>query len=81
MASTTTSTPQVESLPHGMAPRAVTGGSRTRVKVPFAITTMNGERVKPLLWVWARRGRRWIVGQELSLSVANNRKEPVQKDP
>jgi hypothetical protein len=60
----------VEPFPTGMLPRVASNGSRARIKAPFAITTMKDDHFGSLLWVWARRGRQWIVSQELSLPVA-----------
>jgi hypothetical protein len=71
----------VEAFPTGMLPRVASSGCRARIKAPFSITTMKDDRFGTLLWVWARRGRHWIVSQELRLAAANNRNERVQKDP
>jgi hypothetical protein len=82
MATTLNSTIRVEAFPTGMLPRVASSGSRVRgrVKAPFAITTMNEGHVGTLLWVWARRGRQWIISQELRAPVASNLKEHVRKD-
>jgi hypothetical protein len=80
MATTLNSRIRVEAFPTGMLPKVAGSASRGRVKAPFAITTMNDDPVRSVLWVWARRGRQWIISQELSLPVVNNRKERVQKD-
>ena len=83
MATTLNSTIRVEAFPTGMLPKVASSASRVRgrVKAPFAITTMKDDRFGSVLWVWARRGRQWIVSQELSLPVANNRNERVKRDP
>ena len=81
MTTTPNSTIRVEPFPMGMLPRVASSGSRARIKAPFAITTMNDDHVGPLLWVWARRGRQWIVSQELNLPSTNNRNERVKRDP
>jgi hypothetical protein len=61
------STIQVEAFPTEMLPKVASSASRGWVKAPFAITTMNEDHFGSLLWVWARRGRQWIVSQELNL--------------
>ena len=38
-----------------------------KVKAPFHLTRMSACHVPPMLWLWSRRGRAWVVGQELSL--------------
>ena len=81
MTTTPNSTIRVEAFPTGMLPRVASSGSRMRLKAPFAITTMKDDRLGTLLWVWARRGRHWIVSQELRLAAASNRNERVQRDP
>ena len=83
MATTLNSTIGVEAFPTGMLPKAASSASRVRgrVKAPFAITTMKDDRFGTLLWVWARRGRQWIVGQELRVPVASNLEEHVREGP
>ena len=39
--------------------------SLPKVKVPFLLTSMNNPRKPLLIWVWTRRGKRWVVDQEL----------------
>jgi hypothetical protein len=69
MATTLNFTIRVEAFPTGMLPKVASSASRVRIKAPFAITTMKDDHAGSLLWVWARRGRQWIVSQELNLDI------------
>jgi hypothetical protein len=39
--------------------------SLPKVKAPFVLTGMSHPRKPLLIWVWSRRGKRWMVDQEL----------------
>jgi hypothetical protein len=44
--------------------------SPAKIKAPFVLTNMN-DPCKPLLiWVWSRRGTRWVVDHEIRLDAA-----------
>jgi len=43
-----------------------------KIKAPFVLTRMNAEPMSLLIWLWSRRGTRWIVDQELRLDVNGN---------
>src|SRR5215472_17380260 len=45
----------------------------TRVKVPFRLTRMNGSMDRPLLWLWSRRGRYWVIEQDLFRGTAQHK--------
>jgi hypothetical protein len=37
-----------------------------RIKAPFVLTRMGNSAECSLLWLWTRRGRQWVVEQELT---------------
>jgi hypothetical protein len=39
--------------------------SLPKIKAPFRLTRMSDSDKPPWFWVWSRRGKRWIVNQEL----------------
>jgi hypothetical protein len=36
-----------------------------RVKAPFVLTAMYNSFERPLLWLWSRRGRAWVITQKI----------------
>ena len=65
-----TTLPLPTTLAEKYKPRAIgKSGSRQdslpKVKAPFLLTSMNDPRKPLLIWVWSRRGKRWVIDQEL----------------
>jgi hypothetical protein len=57
-------------------PADESGGRRNslpKIKAPFLLTKMNDLSQPTWIRVWSRRGKRWIVDQELLLDVTRNR--------
>jgi hypothetical protein len=46
------------------------GKSPAKIKAPFVLTNMNHPCKPLLIWVWSRRGKRWVV-DEIRLDAAN----------
>jgi hypothetical protein len=44
---------------------------RQRVKAPFVLTTMGGSSECSWLWLWARRGRQWVVDEEFRVALVD----------
>ena|ERR1700692_870144 len=40
-----------------------------KIKAPFVLTRMNAQPTSLLIWLWWRRGTRWIVDQELRFNL------------
>jgi hypothetical protein len=43
-----------------------------KIKAPFVLTRMNAQPMSLLIWLWSRRGARWIVDQELRFNLHEN---------
>lgn len=44
--------------------------SPAKIKAPFVLTNMNHPRKPLLIWLWSRRGKRWVVDHEIRLDAA-----------
>lgn len=56
-------------VPHTSAESHGRENSPPKIKAPFRLTKMSYSEKPPWFWVWSRRGKRWIVNQELRLDV------------
>jgi len=44
--------------------------SPAKIKAPFVLMNMNHPCKPLLIWVWSRRGKRWVVDHEIRLDAA-----------
>jgi hypothetical protein len=62
--------------PRGLSQAAVSKRFQ-KIKAPFFLTQMGGSPKRPWLWLWSRRGRGWIVDQDLSSEITRHRLRKV----
>ncbi len=65
-------------VPPWNASEEATRRAYRKVKAPFVLTEMNRCREFTALWLWSRRGKSWIIEQELDPSLFA---PPTRKDP
>jgi hypothetical protein len=81
MAAAQKPSPTTTLVPPWNAPGDATLRAHRKVQAPFVLTEMNTSRKFPVLWFWSRRGKSWIIEQELDPNLSGPSILATRKDP
>jgi hypothetical protein len=81
MAVTRKPSPTTAPLPPWNASEDAPRRAHRKVQAPFVLTEMNSCQEFTVLWLWSRRGKSWIVEQELDPNLTGPSKLAARKDP
>jgi hypothetical protein len=81
MAVTRNPSPTTALVPPWNVLRDASGRACRKVKAPFFLTVMNRCQEFTVLWLWSRRGKSWIIEQELDPNLSESLTLATRKDP